>query len=144
MGAGVADGGALPPTVIGAVYCKGEMCVGVNVGLVAGGPNAKAYLGVLASGSVTCGGVCSGHPWYLALLALAAALICNKWWISCCICTYLSLAWRAAWSAFTFSFLSCSSSKLSVLCERQLLSFQVSQPEEQIIEGGDWHYRLIA
>ena len=110
MGAGAADGGALPPTAIGAAYCKGEMCAGMNAGLVAGGLNAEAYLGALASGGVTCGGVCSGHPWYLALLASVAALICNKWWISCCICTYLSSAWRAAWSAFTFSCLSCSSS----------------------------------
>ena len=66
MGAGTADGGALPPTAIGAAYCKGEMCAGVNAGLVAGGLNAEAYLGALASGSMTCGGVCSGHPWYLA------------------------------------------------------------------------------
>ena len=83
MGAGVANGGALPPTAIGAAYCKGEMCAGVNAGLVAGGLNEEAYLGALASGGVTCGGVCSG---------------------------YLSSAWRAAWSAFTFSCLSCFSS----------------------------------
>ena len=62
MGAGAADGGALPPTAIGAVYCKGEMCAGMNAGLVAGGPNAEAYLGALASGGMTCGGVYSGHP----------------------------------------------------------------------------------
>ena len=125
MGASVADGGALLPTAIGAAYCKGEMCAGVNAGLVAGGSDAEAYLGVLASGGVTCGGVCSGHPWYLALLASAAALICNKWWISCCICTYLSLAWRAVWSAFTFSCLSCSfSDRLS--CVKVSLSLSKS------------------
>ena len=110
MGAGAADGGVLPPTAIGAAYCKGEMCAGVSAGLVTGGLNAEVYLGALASSSVTCGGVCSGHPWYLALLASAAALICNKWWISCCICTYLFSAWCAAWSAFTLSCLSCPSS----------------------------------
>ena len=110
MGAGVADGGALPPTATGAAYCKGEMCTGVNAGLVAGGLNAEVYLGALTSGGTTCGAAWSGHPWYLALLALAAALICNKWWISCCICTYLFSAWRVAWSAFTFSCLSYFSS----------------------------------
>ena len=88
-------------------YCKGEMCMSVNAGLVTGGPNVEAYLGALTSGGVTCGGVCSGHPWYVALLASAAVLICNKWWISCCICTYLSSARCTAWSAFTFSCLSC-------------------------------------
>ena len=62
MGAGAANGGALPTTAIGAAYCKGEMCAGVNAGLVAGGLNAEAYLGALTSGSMTCGGVCSGHP----------------------------------------------------------------------------------
>ena len=45
MGPGAANGGALPPTAIRAAYYKGEMCVGVNAGLVAGGPNAQAYLG---------------------------------------------------------------------------------------------------
>ena len=58
----MADGGALPPAAIGAAYCKGEMCAGMNAGLVAGGPNAEAYLGALASGGMTCGGVYSGHP----------------------------------------------------------------------------------
>ena len=47
MGAGAANDGALLPTAIRAAYCKSKMCAGVNAGLVAGGLNAEAYLGVL-------------------------------------------------------------------------------------------------
>ena len=138
MGAGTADGGALPPTAIGAAYCKGKMCVGMNAGLVAGGPNAEVYLGALASGGATCSGACSGHPWYLALLALAAALICNKWWISCCICTYFSSAWCMAWSAFTFSCLSCSfSNYLSCVNVSLSLSKSANLRNKQIIKESD-------
>ena len=79
MGANAATGGALLPTAVGAAYCNGEMCVGMSAGLVASGLNAKAYLGMFASGSATCSGACSGHSWYLALLALVAVFICNKW-----------------------------------------------------------------
>ena len=32
VGGGAADGGALPPTAIGAAYCKGEMCAGMMQG----------------------------------------------------------------------------------------------------------------